>query len=58
MTILRDRTSNREDFIFFVDRLATVLAEHAMENLPYVDQEVVTPTEETYEGKKLEANVS
>ena len=58
MTILRDRTTSREDFIFFTDRLATLLVEKAMELLPHVVQEVITPVEAKYVGKKLEVNVS
>ena len=54
MTILRDRTTSREDFIFFTDRLATLLVEKAMELLPHVVQEVITPVEAKYVGKKLE----
>ena len=58
MTILRDRTTSREDFIFFTDRLATLLVEKAMELLPHIVQEVITPVEAKYVGKKLEVNVS
>lgn len=58
MTILRDRTTSREDFIFFTDRLSTLLVEKAMELLPHITQQVVTPIEEPYVGKKLDANVS
>ncbi|KAI0777112.1 armadillo/beta-catenin/plakoglobin [Irpex lacteus] len=57
MTILRDRTTSREDFIFFTDRLSTLLVEKAMELLPHIPQQVVTPIEEPYVGKKLDANL-
>jgi hypothetical protein len=55
---LRDRTTSREDFIFFTDRLATILVEKAMELLPHTIQEVVTPIQQTYMGRKLDAHVS
>lgn len=58
MTILRDRTTSREDFIFFTDRLSTILVEKAMELLPHATQEVVTPVDATYVGQKLDANVN
>ena len=58
MTILRDRTTSREDFIFFTDRLATILVEKAMELLPHATQAVITPVEASYVGKKLDVNVS
>lgn len=57
MTVLRDRTTSREDFIFFVDRLATYLIEKAMEHLPHRSRSVVTPIEAEYEGLELDAHV-
>jgi len=56
-TILRDETTPRQDFIFFVDRLATFLAEKAMELLPYRDKVVTTPTETESSGKELDVKV-
>ncbi|KAG8213128.1 uracil phosphoribosyltransferase-domain-containing protein [Butyriboletus roseoflavus] len=52
-TILRDERTSRQDFIFFVDRLATFLVEKAMELLPYKDKVVITPTEAETVGKEL-----
>ena len=57
LTILRDRTTSRGDFIFFVDRLSTYLIEKAVEQLPSKPKSVVTPIDEAYEGKTLAANV-
>ncbi|KAG1775910.1 armadillo beta-catenin plakoglobin [Suillus placidus] len=53
-TILRDGTSNRQDFIFFVDRLATFLIEKAMEHLPHRPKTVTTPTGVDCIGKELD----
>ncbi|KAH7909494.1 armadillo beta-catenin plakoglobin [Hygrophoropsis aurantiaca] len=53
-TILRDETTNRQDFIFFVDRLATFLIEKAMEHLPYRPKTIVTPVGEECVGKELD----
>ncbi|KAF8558142.1 armadillo beta-catenin plakoglobin [Imleria badia] len=53
-TILRDETTARQDFIFFVDRLATFLVEKAMELLPYKNKVVTTPTETETSGKELD----
>ncbi|KXN84721.1 Uridine-cytidine kinase-like 1 [Leucoagaricus sp. SymC.cos] len=36
LTILRDKSCSRQDFIFFVDRLSTLLVEHALAHLPYL----------------------
>ncbi|KAI0775302.1 armadillo/beta-catenin/plakoglobin [Trametes elegans] len=52
-TILRDRTTSREDFIFFTDRLSTFLSEKAVEFLPFKPRSVTTPLEATYRGKEL-----
>ncbi|KZT41250.1 P-loop containing nucleoside triphosphate hydrolase protein [Sistotremastrum suecicum HHB10207 ss-3] len=52
-TILRDRTTSRGDFVFYADRLATFIAEKAMEFLPFKPKSVVTPTEAIAEGKTL-----
>ncbi|KIM80473.1 hypothetical protein PILCRDRAFT_9652 [Piloderma croceum F 1598] len=54
-TILRDESATRQDFIFFVDRLATFLMEKAMEQLPYRPKTVTTPVDATTTGKELDA---
>ncbi|KAI0322588.1 armadillo/beta-catenin/plakoglobin [Amylostereum chailletii] len=54
-TILRDATTNKQDFIFFVDRLATVLVEKAMEKLPYREKTVMTPVGVESKGKTIDA---
>lgn len=56
-TILRDETTPRQDFIFFVDRLATFLVEKAMELLPHKDKLVITPTGAKASGKELDVKV-
>ncbi|KAJ7274365.1 armadillo/beta-catenin/plakoglobin [Mycena haematopus] len=54
-TILRSKTSSRQDFIFFVDRLATLLMEFALQFLPYSPRTVTTPTEAAFTGKIMSA---
>lgn len=56
-TVLRDRMSTRQDFIFFTDRLATLLVERAMEKLPYREVVVETPVGEKTKGKSIDAEV-
>jgi hypothetical protein len=58
LTILRNKDTSREDFIFFIDRLATLVVEKATEHLPYVSNTVVTPLEVESCGKKLDVSVS
>ncbi|KAG8688239.1 Uridine kinase [Ceratobasidium sp. 394] len=50
-TILRDKETSREDFIFYADRLATLICEKAMEVLPFRDITVATPTGAIANGK-------
>jgi uridine kinase len=57
-TILRDKTTNRQDFVFFTDRLSTLLVEHALELLPHVPKTVVTPVGVEAHGQKIDAQVS
>ncbi|KAH9850269.1 armadillo/beta-catenin/plakoglobin [Lenzites betulinus] len=52
-TILRDKSTPREDFIFFTDRLSTFLSEKAMEFLPFKRKCITTPVDATYTGKTL-----
>ena len=56
-TIIRDQTTNKQDFIFFVDRLAMFLVEKAMEQLPYRAKTVTTPIGAEAVGKELDAKV-
>lgn len=50
MTILRDADTKRGDFIFYIDRLATLIVEKALTLLPHAGKDVVTPTGNTFHG--------
>jgi len=52
-TILRNKDTPRQDFIFTADRVSRLLIESAMEFLPFTENPVVTPTEATYQGLKF-----
>lgn len=56
-TILRDRTCNRQEFVFFADRLSTLLVEHSLQHLPYSKKTVTTPVGVPSYGQKLDAQV-
>ncbi|KAH6909065.1 uridine/cytidine kinase [Coprinopsis sp. MPI-PUGE-AT-0042] len=51
-TILRDNTCNRQDFVFFADRLSTILVEHALQFLPYTAKVITTPVGASYQGQQ------
>ena len=50
MTILRDQQTERGDFIFYADRLSTLIVEKALELIPYRPKTVKTLTGAAYEG--------
>ena len=50
MTILRDCRTERRDFIFYADRLSTLIVEKALTLLPFEAQTIQTPTGCSYEG--------
>ena len=50
MTILRDRETERGDFIFYADRLSTLIVEKALTLLPYEPHHVQTPVGTSYDG--------
>lgn len=54
-TILRSKATTSQDFIFFVDRLSTLLMEFALQFLPYAPNTVITPMEVAFTGKVLSA---
>jgi len=54
-TVLRDRKTSREDFIFYTDRLATLLIECAMCHLPFHQRVVSTHLNEDFVGKEMDA---
>ena len=57
-TILRDEASTRIDFIFHADRLATLICERSMCELPFRPRTVTCPTSEPVVGKEFDMQVS
>lgn len=53
-TIIRDRTTSRGDFVFCADRLIRLVVEEGLNQLPYTECTVITPTGHKYEGVKFE----
>ncbi len=49
-TLLRDCTTCRSDFKFYADRLIRLTVEAALNQLPYITYEVITPTGHSFEG--------
>ncbi len=56
-TILRSTDTSKQDFIFFVDRLSTILVEHAMQHLPFAPKTVMTPIGVLSHGTEIDTKV-
>ncbi|KAK9897825.1 putative uracil phosphoribosyltransferase 1 [Cystobasidium minutum MCA 4210] len=50
LTIVRDRNTQRGEFIFYSDRIIRLLVEESLNHLPVVDKTVQTPTGANYDG--------
>ncbi|BFZ09475.1 hypothetical protein BsWGS_12514 [Bradybaena similaris] len=53
-TVIRDKATPRNDFIFYADRLIRLVVEEGLNKLPYRKCTVTTPTGHTYEGLRYE----
>jgi len=49
-TIIRNKQTTREDFIFYSDRLLRLVIEEGLGFLPFEEKTVVTPTGDNYSG--------
>ncbi|KPP69015.1 uracil phosphoribosyltransferase-like [Scleropages formosus] len=53
-TIIRDKATSRGDFVFCADRLIRLVVEEGLNQLPYSECTVTTPTGHKYDGVKFE----
>ncbi|MBN3280256.1 UPP phosphoribosyltransferase, partial [Polyodon spathula] len=53
-TIIRDKSTTRGDFVFCADRLIRLVVEEGLNQLPYTECTVTTPTGHKYDGVKFE----
>lgn len=51
-TIIRNKDTSRDDFIFYANRLMRLLIEYALSLLPFEDVVVKTNSGIEYEGKR------
>ncbi|KAJ1985554.1 Uridine kinase [Dimargaris cristalligena] len=54
-TIIRNRDTSRHDFIFYSERLCTLVVERGLSLLPFTDVTVTTPTGAPYAGQRLQS---
>ncbi|KAI7833856.1 uracil phosphoribosyltransferase-domain-containing protein [Kickxella alabastrina] len=57
-TILCDRTTSRDDFIFYSDRLSRLIIEHGLGQLRLESKTVVTPMGLPYSGFKIASDIT
>ncbi|GBC01847.1 hypothetical protein RclHR1_04350023 [Rhizophagus clarus] len=56
-TIIRDKNTHLDDFIFYSERLVAIIVERALSELTYEEHEIVTPLNLPYVGKKCTEQV-
>jgi uridine kinase len=57
-TLLVNPLTSNEDFIFYFDRMATMLVERAVSCIEYTPAQVITPSGDSYRGLKQKGEVS
>ncbi|KAK9694354.1 Uracil phosphoribosyltransferase, synthesizes UMP from uracil [Basidiobolus ranarum] len=57
MTMIRDKNTNRGDFIFYSDRVIRLLVEEGLNHLPVVDKVITTPTNNQFDGVAFEGKI-
>jgi len=50
LTMIRDKETERSDWVFYADRLIRLLVEEGLSHLPFTPKTITTPTGHTYEG--------
>lgn len=55
--MIRDKNTNRADFIFYSNRIIRLLVEEGLNHLPVVSHEITTPVGRTYAGVKFEGKI-
>ena len=49
-TIIRDKSTSKQDFVFYADRLIRIVVEAGLGCLPFAEKIVTTPTGQQYVG--------
>ena len=52
-TIIRNKETSRSDFVFYADRLIRLVVEEGLNQLPYGETTITTPTGERYNGLRF-----
>ncbi|KAJ2900195.1 putative uracil phosphoribosyltransferase FUR1 [Zalerion maritima] len=57
LTIIRDKKTERADFIFYSNRIIRLLVEEGLNHLPTVEHTVTTPVDRKYDGLSFEGKI-
>jgi uracil phosphoribosyltransferase len=55
--MIRDKNTDRADFIFYSNRIIRLLVEEGLNHLPVVEQTVTTPVGRTYAGLQFQGKI-
>ena len=55
--MIRDRNTQRADFIFYSNRIIRLLVEEGLNHLPVVGENITTPTGSKYSGVKFQGKI-
>ena len=55
--MIRDKNTQRADFIFYSNRIIRLLVEEGLNHLPVISHTITTPIGRTYSGVKFDPNV-
>jgi len=55
--MIRDKNTQRADFIFYSNRIIRLLVEEGLNHLPVVEHEITTPVGRSYAGVKFQGKI-
>lgn len=55
--MIRDKSTERADFIFYSNRIIRLLVEEGLNHLPVVEQTITTPVGRVYSGVKFQGKI-
>jgi uracil phosphoribosyltransferase len=55
--MIRDKNTQRADFIFYSNRIIRLLVEEGLNHLPVAEHQIKTPVDKVYEGVRFEGKI-
>ena len=56
-TVIRDKSTSREDFVFYSDRIIRLLIEEGLNLLPVKGKKIITPTSSEFTGTEFSGKI-